>query len=62
MIARLLKPGAEGANKAMVALLKPMAHRVKTVKTDNGGEFALHQTRDAQLGCTSYFCRPYASW
>ena len=62
VIARLDKPGAQGANKAMVALLKPMAHRVKTVTTDNGGEFALHERLDAQLGCTSYFCRPYASW
>lgn len=55
------KPGAEGAHKAMVELLKPLVCCVKTITTDNGGEFALHERLDQQLGCTSYFCRPYAS-
>ena len=54
-------PGAEGASQAMVRLLKPMAHCVKTITTDNGKEFALHEWLDEQVGCTSYFCRPYAS-
>ena len=51
----------QGASKAMARLLKPMAHCVKTITTDNGGEFALHEWLDAELGCTSCFCRPYAS-
>lgn len=61
VIALMNMPGAQAASKAMAELLKPMAHCVKTITTDNGGEFALHEWLDAQLGCTSYFCRPYAS-
>ena len=60
-MALLDKQGAEGAYKAMVELLKPLKGCVKTITTDNGGEFALHERLDVQLGCTSYFCRLYAS-
>lgn len=62
-VAALLADGsAQSACQAMIALLKPFAGRVKTVTTDNGREFARHQDLDAELGCKSYFCRPYASW
>ena len=54
-------PGAQDASRAMAGLLKPMAHCAKTITTDNGREFARHQDLDAELGCQSYFCRPYAS-
>lgn len=46
----------------MIRLLGPIARRVKTVTTDNGSEFAHHERFDAAVGCSSYFCRPYASW
>jgi transposase, IS30 family len=46
---------------AMVCLLQPIAHKVKTVTTDNGSEFAWHEKLDATLGCMSYFCTPYSS-
>ena len=62
VIARTDEPGAQGASRAMAELLKPMAGCVKTITTDNGTEFAMHQWLDAQLGCASYFCTPYASW
>ena len=62
LIARMDTPGAQGASRAMAGLLKPMAHCVKTITTDNGSEFAHHQWLDSQLGCNSYFCTPYASW
>jgi transposase, IS30 family len=58
-----MKPGAiHSACQAMIELLNPFAGRVKTVTTDNGKEFARHLDLDAELGCQSYFCRPYASW
>jgi IS30 family transposase len=60
--ALLAERTAIAANAAMVALLGPIAHRLRTVTTDNGGEFALHERLDARLGCTSYFCDPYCSW
>ena len=56
------EPGAQGASRAMAEVLKPMAGFVKTVTADNGREFAIHAWLDEQLGCMSYFCRPYASW
>lgn len=62
LIAKLADRTASSACAAMVKLLEPIAQRVKTVTTDNGSEFAHHERFDAQLGCQSYFCRPYASW
>lgn len=53
---------ASEVNAAMLALLGPIALLLRTVTTDNGGEFALHERLDARLGCTSYFCDPYCSW
>ena len=62
-VAALLADGsADSACQAMIELLRPFAGRVKTVTTDNGKEFARHQELDAELGCQSYFYRPYASW
>ena len=62
MMALLAEGGAQKACQAMIELLGPIARRVKTVTTDNGGEFALHEKLDAAVGCKSFFCRPYASW
>lgn len=53
---------AELVSSAIVELLKPFAVRVKTLTFDNGKEFAWHEKIDAELGCTSFFARPYASW
>ena len=53
---------APSAHRAMLELLAPVASCIKTVTTNNGGEFALHEQLDAALGCTSYFCDPYCSW
>ena len=61
-MALLAEGGADRACQAMIEQLLPMAWRVKTVTTDNGGEFALHEKLDAAVGCKSFFCRPYASW
>jgi transposase, IS30 family len=61
LLALLPDRSAASTYRAMVALLEPIAHKVKTITTDNGGEFAWHEKLDASLGCLSYFCRPYAS-
>ena len=62
LIALLADRGAATACAAMLTLLAPLAHVAKTVTTDNGREFAWHERLDAVIGCTSYFCDPYASW
>jgi transposase, IS30 family len=61
LLALLPDRSAASTYQAMVGLLEPIAHKVKTITTDNGGEFAWHEKLDAALGCLSYFCRPYAS-
>lgn len=60
--ALLTERTAPRAHRAMLDVLTPVASCIKTVTTDNGGEFALHERLDAALGCTSYFCDPYCSW
>jgi transposase, IS30 family len=62
LLALLPDRSASSTYHAMLELLKPIAHQVKTITTDNGGEFAWHEKLDAALGCLSYFCRPYASY
>ncbi len=62
LMALLADRSAATACAAMLSLLAPLAHRVKTVTTDNGREFALHERVDAAIGCKSYFCDPYSSW
>jgi transposase, IS30 family len=62
LIALLADRSAAAACAAMIALLEPLAHWVKTVTTDNGREFAWHERLDAAISCTSYFCDPYCSW
>jgi transposase, IS30 family len=46
----------------MIDAFEPIKWVVKTVTTDNGKEFALHEQLDAALGCDSYFADPYCSW
>jgi IS30 family transposase len=47
---------------AMIEAFEPIKAVVKTVTTDNGKEFALHELLDQTLGCDSFFADPYASW
>jgi len=46
----------------MVRLLAPFKRKVHTITTDNGLEFAKHQTISKKLKCDYYFCHPYSSW
>jgi IS30 family transposase len=46
----------------MVRLLAPFKRKVHTITTDNGLEFAQHQSVSRRLGCEYYFCHPYSSW
>lgn len=49
------------AKKAIRALL-PYKELVKTITTDNGTEFAEHQTISRRLGADVYFAHPFSSW
>lgn len=46
----------------MIRLLAPFKRKVHTITTDNGLEFAQHQTISKKLQCDYYFCHPYSSW
>ena len=47
---------------AMIELLHPIKKFVRTVTFDNGKEFTLHESIAKELGCSTYFAKPYHSW
>lgn len=47
---------------AMIALLQPIQHFVKTITFDNGKEFTQHESIAKELSCDTYFAKPYHSW
>ena len=53
---------AESVRQAIIRLLAPVAHQVKTLTFDNGSEFIQHETMAAALKAQTYFATPYASW
>jgi IS30 family transposase len=53
---------AESVQDAIIRLLAPVAHKVKTLTFDNGTEFSQHEKIAAALKATTYFATPYASW
>ena len=40
----------------------PFRRHLHTITSDNGLEFAQHQSISKKLGCDYYFCDPYSSW
>lgn len=46
----------------IIRLLGPHKRNVHTITTDNGLEFAKHQSIAEKLKCDYYFCHPYSSW
>lgn len=53
---------AESVQQAIIRLLAPVAHKVKTLTFDNGTEFIQHEKIAAALKAKTYFATPYASW
>ena len=52
----------EEVEKATIALLSPCKDWIKTITSDNGKEFANHETIAAKLDIEFYFANPYHSW
>lgn len=48
--------------RTVIRLLAPFKGHIKTITTDNGLEFACHETIAKALGTTVYFAEPYSSW
>jgi IS30 family transposase len=53
---------AESVQQAIIQLLTPIAHKVKTLTFDNGTEFIQHEKIAEALKARTYFATPYASW
>jgi IS30 family transposase len=62
LIHKVNRKTADNVSNAIIHLLKPIAHRVHTLTSDNGKEFADHETIAETLNAKFYFAHPYASW
>lgn len=56
------RKGAEEVTQASLVALEPLAEKVLTITSDNGGEFAHHGRIAQGLGARFYFARPHAGW
>ena len=62
LIRKIKRKTADQVSRAIIHLLSPLAHRVHTLTSDNGKEFAQHETIAKQLKAKFYFAHPYSSW
>ncbi len=62
LIAHVTHRTATAVRQAIVCLLRGMKQSVHTITSDNGKEFAEHETIAKQLSARFYFAHPYASW
>ena len=53
---------ADRVRDAIIQLFKPISEFVLTLTLDNGKEFAYHKDLSEQVGCETYFAKPYHSW
>ena len=53
---------ADRVAQAILEQLKPFKDDAHTLTSDNGKEFAQHETIAAELKLDFYFAHPYASW
>jgi IS30 family transposase len=53
---------ALAVEQAIWELLRPIAARVKTITSDNGREFANHESVEQKLKSRFYFAHPFAAW
>jgi IS30 family transposase len=61
LIKRIETKHADGVTAATITLLKPYSDKVFTITTDNGKEFAGHETLSKELDAQVYFAHPYSS-
>ena len=62
LIRKAAHKSADKVASAILHLLKPLTHRLSTMTSDNGKEFAQHETIADRLKARFYFAHPYASW
>lgn len=62
LIAKVPTKEADGVKNAVLKLLAPLSKLVHTITSDNGKEFAYHETIAEALNADFYFAHPYSSW
>ena len=62
LLGQVRRKTAEAVQQQMVQRLRPHRHRVHTLTTDNGREFADHETLARKLRTRVYFADPYCAW
>jgi IS30 family transposase len=62
LIAHVQRRTAKAVRQAILRLLGGLQHRVHTLTSDNGKEFAEHESIAKALKAKFYFAHPYAAW
>ena len=62
LCAKVSQKTADSVQRAIIGLLAPVAHKVKTLTFDNGTEFTQHERIAKALRARTYFANPYSSW
>ena len=62
LISKVRTKGADEVEEAVLGLLEPLTEHLHTLTSDNGKEFARHQSIAQALNADFYFPHPYASW
>ena len=62
LIARLANKSAQEVERTTINLLDSIKAKVHTVTSDNGKEFAKHESIAKNLDAQFFFAHPYASW
>jgi IS30 family transposase len=63
LVVRMKDKTASAMHEAVTRALSGLpAGLRRTLTYDNGLENALHERTNAELGVTSYFCKPYHGW
>ena len=62
LLKRVERNTAALVEQSIYALLRPFAAKVHTITSDNGREFANHQSVEQKLQASFYFAHPFAAW
>jgi len=62
IVIKLDNKEAKTVENALVSLFDNSLLPLKSITSDNGGEFACHKNIKAKYGIEWYFCHPYCSW
>ena len=62
LIGRLANKSAQEVERTTINLLDSIKEKVHTVTSDNGKEFAKHESIAKNLDAQFFYAHPYASW